>query len=192
MLPTHYGDKFVLISVPLGWVHHSLTYRYTKYDTFFTTVVWLLWQSHTFYLQCDHGQLDLHEWIPPHGVFWSSWASDFTCIAFFGDIPVGLDRQPPHYHCNQLGPSPTVPHVLLLEAPLSSGPLLHLCHSPPVHHKFTYEQWLHFLCPVHSSGVLLHSSGLIRSGHPHSDVLWPLCLHLSAPAVWDHYEPLHL
>ena len=44
-----------------------------------------------------------------------------------------------HYHHNYLGPSPPFPHVLLLEAPLFSGPVFHLCHSPPGHRKFTHE-----------------------------------------------------
>lgn len=117
------------------------------------------------------------------GVFWvdRSACGMPICTAVFGDIPAGLDRQP-HYHHNYLGPLPPFPHVLLLEAP-SSGPVFHLCHSPPVYRKFTYEQWLHFPWSVHSSSFLFIALALSEVAILTVMSYDRVCSHLSTTAI---------
>jgi len=97
--------------------------------------------------------------------------------------------KPAHHPGSQLRRPPTYPHVLLPLQPIICRHLFHLYHYPKdvVEHpdpEQSYNLWR-----LHHTNVFFPTLCIIGHLPSHSDGLWPLCGHLSPPALHGHYEP---
>lgn len=117
-------------------------------------------QVNCFYFSIDKNhhvwevnQCEPNDDLDDHGVPWWLGAAKTLHCTLLPVLPGSTDGELPHYHPHHHWPASPITHVILPKEFVPDWYLLHLCHSPEIHHELSEHQPFHLLCGMCLTGL---------------------------------------